>query len=331
MKVGLVGAGRIGTFHAGTLVNDRRVSDLRITDADPARAELLASSLGAAVSPDAESLVAWADALVIAATTDAHASLIELGATGGLPTFCEKPISLDLQTTDRVLARVAAAGIPLQIGFQRRFDRGYAEMRRLVQSGSLGTLYAARLVTRDPAPPPEAYLKSSGGLFADLMIHDFDILRWTTGREIARVYATGSALTGDPAFENTGDIDTAAVIATLEGGATAIISGLRHSPRGYDVRLELFGSEDSVVTGMGDRAPLRSVDLGGADRRSEYTDFLDRFGDAYRAELEAFVSVALGETETTVTGEDAREALRVAEAARLSAAEGRPVVLSEIV
>ena len=163
------------------------------------------------------------------------------------------------------------------------------------------------------------------------MIHDFDILRWTTGREIARVYATGSALTGDPAFENTGDIDTAAVIATLEGGATAIISGLRHNPRGYDVRMELFGSEDSVATGMGDRAPLRSVDLGGADRGSGYTDFLDRFGDAYRAELGAFVSVALGETETTVTGEDARAALRVAVAAGLSAAEGRPVVLSEIV
>ncbi|MCH7740513.1 MAG: dehydrogenase, partial [Chloroflexi bacterium] len=260
-----------------------------------------------------------------------------LGAREGIPTFCEKPISLDLATTDRVLAVVAKSGITLQIGFQRRFDSGFAEVRRLVESGVLGRIYAARLATHDPAPPPGAYLKTSGGLYADLMIHDFDILRWTTGLDIASVYATGATLTGDPAFEEAGDVDTAAVIATLEGGATAVITGLRHNPRGYDVRLELFGSKDSIVTGMDSRAPIRSV---GSDTGSnasteraekpEYTDFLDRFGDAYRAEMKTFISVARGEMENLATGDDAREALRAAEAAALSAREGRVVEMSEI-
>ncbi len=330
MKVGLVGVGRIGAFHARTLADDLRVSEMRITDADPARAELVASSVGATVSPDPGSLGTWADALVIAAATDAHDSLIELGASAGLPTFCEKPISLNLETTNRVLDKVAAAGIQFQIGFQRRFDRGYAELRRIVRSGALGTIYAARLATHDPEPPAAAYLRSAGGIFADQMIHDFDILRWTTGLEVVRVHATGSSLTGAPVFEGTDEIDTSVVVATLEGGAIAMISSLRHDPRGHDVRMELFGSKDSVVTGMDDRAPLRSVDPGGANRASEYADFLDRFGDAYRAELREFVSVALGETESTVTGVDARRAQLAAEVASLSYAEGRPVDVSEV-
>ena len=334
MKIGLAGAGRIGTFHARSLADDPRVSQLRITDMDPARAQSLAASLGAETSADAEELAKWADALVIATATDAHAELIELGAREGLPTFCEKPISLDLATTDRVLAVVARSGIALQIGFQRRFDSGFAEVRRLVESGALGRIYAARLATHDPAPPPGAYLKTSGGLYADLMIHDFDILRWTTGLDITSVYATGSALTGDPAFEEAGDVDTAAVLATLEHGAPAVITGLRHNPRGYDVRLELFGSRDSIVTGMDSRAPIRSVDpdtgSDGGTEKTEYTDFLDRFGDAYRAEVETFISVARGEMENLSTGNDAREALRAAEAAALSAREGRVVNMSEI-
>jgi myo-inositol 2-dehydrogenase/D-chiro-inositol 1-dehydrogenase len=177
-------------------------------------------------------------------------------------------------------------------------------------------------------------------LYADLMIHDFDILRWTTGLDIASVYASGSALTGDPAFEEAGDVDTAAVIATLEGGARVVITGLRHNPRGYDVRLELFGSKDSIDTGMDSRAPIRSVDPGTGSSAStenrerpeepEYTDFIDRFGDAYRAEMETFISVARGETENPPTGNDAREALRAAEATALSAREGRAVDMSEI-
>lgn len=331
MKVGLLGAGRIGDFHARTLASNSQVSCLRIMDVDAARAESLAGSVGASTAAGAAELADWADALVIATATDTHAELIRLGADAGLPVFCEKPISLDLKSTDDVLKAVDDAGIPLQIGFQRRFDKGFAEIRRLLQSNELGTLYSARLATHDPSPPPDQYLKVSGGVFIDMMVHDFDIIRWVTGREVEEVYATGSVLTGNKAFSEADDVDTAAAILRLTGGALAILSGLRHDPLGYDVRLELSGSKDSVVAGIDGRTPIRIL---GKDERSGtepgYRDFIDRFTPAYREELNVFLSMAKGEIESPCTGRDAREALRIALAATKSLHEKRPVSLEEI-
>ncbi len=331
MKVGLIGAGRIGAFHARTLASNREVTSLRIVDANLARAKSVAHEVGAETALDAEDLIRRSDALVIATATDTHADLIRLGADAKLPVFCEKPISLKLETTDRVLEHVDKAGIPLQIGFQRRFDRGYAEARHLVASGELGRLYAARLATHDPEPPPEQILKASGGLFRDLMIHDFDIVRWTTGQEVEEVQVAAGVLTGDSAFVRLDDVDTAVAILRLQNGALAVLSGLRHDPRGYDVRLELFGSKDSVVVGMDSRTPLRPLD---DDRewteQPAYRDFLERFAPAYREELHAFLLMAQGKADNRCSGADARESLRVSLAAMASLREKRPVAVEEI-
>lgn len=332
MKIGLAGAGRIGRFHGRTLADHPAVSALRVMDVDAGRAASLAADVGAETAPDAAALVEWADALVIAASTDAHAGLVGLGADAGLPVFCEKPIALDLETTDRVLERVEAAGIPLQIGFQRRFDPAWAEARRLVASGELGTVYSARSTTHDPALPHPGYIGGSGGLYVDMMVHDFDAITWTTGQQVEEVHAVGAALTGDEELLQHRDVDTALVVMRLDGGALGVASGLRHNPPGYDVRLELFGSKDSVTAGVNSRMPVRPLD---EDRESSgaplYQQFLDRFEDAYRAELDAFLSLARGEIETPCSGAESREVLRVAIAATLSAREGRPVRVSEIV
>lgn len=331
MKVGLLGAGRIGAFHAKTLASDPKVSSLRIFDVDASRARSLADSVGASTASSAAELSAWAEAFVIATATNTHADLIRLGAEARLPVFCEKPISLDLKSTDDVLKAVDDAGTSLQIGFQRRFDQGFSEIRRIMKANELGTVYSARLTTHDPSPPPEQYLKASGGLFVDMMVHDFDIVRWVIGQEVDDVYATGSVLTGVKAFKDAGDVDTAAVILRMTGGTLVMISGLRHNPRGYDVRLEISGSKDSVVAGMDARKPTRHVD---SDKPSgatpEYKDFFERFAPAYREELNVFLSVAKGEIESPCTGIDAREALRIALAATRSLHEQRPVSMAEV-
>ena len=331
MKIGLLGAGRIGSFHAQTLASQADITSLRITDVDAGRAQAVAEQVGAGTAADADELVRWADAIVIATATDTHAGLISLGAEAGLPVFCEKPITLDLETTDRVLERVNTAGIPLQIGFQRRFDPGFTAARDLLASGQLGKLYMARLSTHDPEPPPDAYIKVSGGIFMDMLIHDFDLLRWVSGQEVVEVTATGGTLTGNPAFEQSDDVDTAVAVLRLADGAMAALSGVRHDPRGYDVRLELHGSRDAVAAGINAQTPLNLLD---DDRPgeygTEYQNFMERFEPSYRQELQTFLKVAQGEIDSPCTGEDAREALRLAVAAKKSLREHRPVLLEEI-
>ena len=331
MKIGLIGAGRIGTFHAETLASDTNITSLRITDVDAGRAQSVAEQVGADTASDADELVRWADAIVIATATDTHADLISLGAEAGLPVFCEKPIALGLETTDRVLERVNTAGIPLQIGFQRRFDPGFTAARDMMTSGQLGRLYLARLSTHDPEPPPDAYIKVSGGIFMDMLIHDFDLIRWVSGQEVVEVIAAGGTLTDNPAFEQSDDVDTAITVLRLADGALATLSGVRHDPRGYDVRLELHGSRDAVAAGMNAQTPLKLLDADGQGRNGhEYQNFMERFASSYRQELRAFLKVAQGEIDSPCSGEDAREALRLALAAKKSLREHRPVLLEEI-
>jgi myo-inositol 2-dehydrogenase / D-chiro-inositol 1-dehydrogenase len=331
MHVGLVGAGRIGAFHARVLAASPAVDRLTIADLDTDLAARVAGELGAGAAPSPQALVdGGVHALVIAAPTSAHAELIHLGAAAGLATFCEKPIALDLETTDAVIQHVAKANIPLQIGFQRRFDAGYREARRLRTSGALGRVYTARLATHDPAPPHEGYIAASGGIFRDLHIHDFDSLRWVTGQEVVEVYGDGSVL-HDERFARHDDVDTAAAVLRLADGALGIVSGTRHDPRGYDVRMELFGSRDSVSVGLDGRTPLRSVEPGvPAPMSPGYRNFMERFDAAYRAELAAFLEVARGRAESPCTGDDARRALLIAMAADRSLVEHRPVRLEEV-
>jgi myo-inositol 2-dehydrogenase/D-chiro-inositol 1-dehydrogenase len=187
-----------------------------------------------------------------------------------------------------------------------------------------------RLATHDPEPPPEDYIPASGGIFKDLHIHDFDVLRWLTGVEAVEVFATGS-VRGFDSFAKHGDVDTSAALITMQDGIVAALTGGRHDPLGYDVRAEVFGSGDSVAVGVDARTPLRSVEPGvPPSEELAYPDFQDRFADAYRAEMEHFLSVVRGEAENTCTARDALEALKIAMAADLSLAERRPVPVSEV-
>jgi myo-inositol 2-dehydrogenase/D-chiro-inositol 1-dehydrogenase len=320
----------MGVVHARTLARHPDVDEVIVTDADEARAKQAASDLGLEAAGSTDELFRSADAVVIAAATSAHAELIHAAADAGLPAFCEKPISLDFESTCEVMERVEKAAIPFQMGFQRRFDSGYRSARDLVRDGSLGTLYVVRLAGHDPAPPPENYIATSGGIFVDFSVHDFDALRFVTGRDVEEVFAAGSVI-GFPVFERYDDVDTAVATLTLSGGALAILSVTRHDPVGYDVRMELLGSRDSVSVGWDDRMPLRSVEPGAAPAPADaYPNFQVRFEHAYRAELAAFTQVALGELPSPCTARDGVQAIRIAEAATTALKEHRIVPLSEI-
>src|SRR3954454_19414697 len=262
LHLGLIGVGRIGAFHLRTLAALDGVAAITVADVDAVRAADAAGAAGAAVAPSADALVeAGVDALLIATPTAAHAPLLLLAAQAGLPAFCEKPVALELPALDAVIDEVERAGILVQIGFQRRFDAGYRAARDAVAAGALGTLLSVRAATHDPAPPPEAYIAGSGGIFRDLHIHDLDAIRFVTGEEVVEVYADG-AVRETPWFARHGDVDTAVAALRLSGGALGILSGTRHDPLGDDVRLEVFGSSDSIAVGVGPRSPLRSVEPG---------------------------------------------------------------------
>lgn len=330
MHVGLVGVGRIGTLHARTLKANARVDRLTITDADHARASKLAEELGVewAESP-AVVLEGGVDAFVIAAATTAHTDLLHQAAAAKCPTFCEKPIALDLPTTDAVIDHINRTRTFVQIGFQRRFDSGYRAARQAVKAGTLGQVHLVRMASHDPTPPPEAYIAASGGIWLDLAIHDFDIAAWVLGRPVVEIYADGQA--NDAVFERHNDIDAATALLRFQGGELGVLSASRNDPRGYDVRMEIFGLHDSIAVGIDARTPLRSVEPGAEGPTDHgYEDFLDRFKAAYRAELAAFLDTVATRGESPCTVNEARHALVVALAADRSRREHRPVRIEEI-
>ncbi|MFC9680883.1 Gfo/Idh/MocA family oxidoreductase [Streptomyces sp. NPDC056948] len=331
MRIGVIGTGRIGTIHANTLSRHRDVGSLILTDADPTRAQDLAHRLGETAAPGVEEIFRWGvDAVVITTNTSAHAELIGRAARSGLPVFCEKPIALDLPGTLSAIAEVETVGTVLQMGFQRRFDTGYTGARKAVRSGRLGRLHTVRALTSDQSPPPAAWLPMSGGLYRDTLIHDFDVLRWVTGREVADVYAAGSDA-GPSMFREAGDVDTAAALLTLDDGTLATITGSRMNGAGYDVRMELAGELDQIVVGLDDRTPIASTEPTGPPAADKpWTGFLERFGPAYEAELNAFVEVVRGERANPCDGREALQALRIAEGCELSRRERRAVRLAEI-
>ncbi|MFD5341814.1 Gfo/Idh/MocA family oxidoreductase [Streptomyces hawaiiensis] len=331
MRIGVIGTGRIGTIHANTLSRHRDVGSLILTDADAARAQDLAHRLGETAAPGVEEIFRWGvDAVVITTATSAHAELIGRAARSGLPVFCEKPIALDLPGSLSAIAEVETAGTVLQMGFQRRFDAGYTGAREAVRSGRLGRLHTVRALTSDQAPPDAAWLPLSGGLYRDTLIHDFDVVRWVTGREVADVYAAGSDA-GPRMFREAGDVDTAAALLTLDDGTLATLTATRMNGAGYDVRMELAGERDQIVVGLDDRTPIASTEPTGPPAADKpWTGFLERFGPAYEAELNAFVEVVRGERANPCDGREALQALRVAEACELSRRERRPVHLAEI-
>jgi myo-inositol 2-dehydrogenase/D-chiro-inositol 1-dehydrogenase len=330
MRVALMGAGRIGKLHARLLRETEGIDSVVIADVNAELAAGVARDAGIDAAPSIDAAFDGADAVVVAATTTAHAALIREGIAHGIPTFCEKPLAGNLEETIAIATEIDRSGIPFQLGFQRRFDAGYAEAHRLIQSGALGTLYNIRLAGHDPAPPTEAYIAQSGGLFRDFSVHDFDVLRFMTGREVEEVYADG-AVRGFPVFEKYDDVDTAIVAMRLTDGPFTVLTVSRHDPLGYDVRAEVFGSKDSIAVGLGPQTPIRSVEPGVPPPAGPvWSDFLVRFESAYAAEFAAFVAFARGDIPSPCTAQDGVAALRIAEAATRSLHEHRPVPLAEI-
>jgi myo-inositol 2-dehydrogenase/D-chiro-inositol 1-dehydrogenase len=331
MRIGLVGVGRIGAFHAATLKGLPAVEQVVVADADASRAELVAKDLGLEFAPDVDALLASGiDGFVIAAATSAHADLIAAGIAAEVPTFCEKPVAHDLANTQRVVAEVEASDVPVHIGFQRRFDLGYQAAQQQVRSGELGFIHHIRANTNDAFPPPQEYIPTSGGFFRDCTVHDFDIIRFVTGREVVSVFATG-ANRGEAFFGQYGDVDAAAALLTLDDSTFVSVSGTRYNAAGHDVRMEVLGSLGSLAVGLDEHTALKSAEAGVTFPGGEpHATFMDRFRPAYVAELTAFTEVVAGTREVPCTVSDALQAFRIADACELSRHENRVVYLEEV-
>jgi myo-inositol 2-dehydrogenase/D-chiro-inositol 1-dehydrogenase len=331
MRIGFLGVGRIGTTHAEVVSRHPDVDDLVLADAVPGRAKDAAERLGCrSVDTVDEMLGSGVDALVVASATDAHAELIIAGARAGLPVFCEKPIALNVDDSRKVVEEVAGAGVQVQMGFQRRFDHGYRTAREALRSGKIGDLHRVHVLTGDEKPPHAAYIPTSGGLYRDCHIHDFDILRWVTGREVTEVYASG-ANRGAEFFREGGDIDNAAAVLRLDDDTLVTLQGSRYNGAGHDVRMELAGTKDTYVVGLSERSPLTSAEDGVSFPEGErWPNYWVRFTPAYVAEMNAFVEVVKGTRPSPCTVEDGLAAFYVAEAADLSMREGRRVEVVEV-
>lgn len=331
--LGLVGVGRIGVMHASNIaalndvLNPQGINvRLRLTDVAADHARAVAAGLGAEFLPSVQELLASGlDGLVIATGTGTHPELIKAGVDAGIPVFCEKPVALNVADALPVLDYIRDRQGVVQIGHQRRFDAGYQEARRAYQAGELGWIHSLRAVTCDMTPPPVEFLASSGGLFRDCSVHDFDILRWLTGREIVEVYARGSN-NGDPAIGAAGDVDTALALVTFDDGTVGTVSATRYNGAGHDVRLEIQGSRSSLMVGLDDKTALASAEAGITFPAGEpHHTFAERFDQAYRSEMAAFVELILGRRDNPCTPEDAVAASRVADAAQESLSTGVPV------
>jgi myo-inositol 2-dehydrogenase / D-chiro-inositol 1-dehydrogenase len=330
IAVALLGAGRIGQEHAKNLaalpqVEVVVVCDPRIESAVAVRPLVRAKE----VTPSPEEAVNRkdVDAVVICTPTDTHAALIEAAAETGKAVFCEKPVALDLARTQQALATVAEKGVPFQIGFQRRFDAGYAEAKRRLEASVLGRLDQFRTVGRDPAPPPKEYLAKSGGLFLDQAIHEFDIARFLMG-DVTEVSAWG-AVRFHPDAEEFDDIDTATTLLRFASGALGVVENSRRAVYGYDIVTEVFGENGKILVQAEPKTPLREYNKDGY-RLDHYHFFMDRFGPAFRAELEAFFQAVSNGKPPSPGPSDALESLKIALAATRSLKEGRSVKLTEI-
>ena len=331
MRVGVAGVGRIGTMHANLLARHPLVTGLVIFDPFPGRAAAVAAELDVDAVDSVQAFRDMnVDAAVIATSTASHADLVENFCRAGVPTFCEKPVAMDVGRTLDVARVQAETGTLVHVGFQRRFDPGYVELRRRVLAGELGGIRRLHLVSADPAPPPATFISTSGGIFRDLLIHDFDLLRWVTGREVAQVWATGSNR-GAPYFAAAGDVDEAVVVVTMDDGTIASIHGSRYNGAGYDVRMEVAGTEATAMAGLDARLPMTSTEPGDAPLSGPaWALFSDRFAAAYQAEMTAFLEIAGSSGPSPCSVSDGYEALLIAEAADLSLRRGRLVSMAEV-
>jgi myo-inositol 2-dehydrogenase/D-chiro-inositol 1-dehydrogenase len=333
VKLGLIGAGRIGRLHAEHLANRIPGADLAmVTDVNEAAARDCAQAYGIPeVGADYRRILEQRDieGILVCSSTDTHTRIIEDAAAAGKHIFCEKPIDADLSRIDRAIAAVRKAGVILQVGFNRRFDANFQRIRRAITSGEIGTPHQVHIISRDPAPPPIEYVRRSGGLFLDMTIHDFDMAQFLIGDEIKEVYATGGVRV-DPAIGEAGDLDTAVVLLKFANGVVGVIENCRQAVYGYDQRVEVFGSGGSVrVDNNYPNTAILSVKES-VRRDLPLNFFLERYVESYLVELRAFLDSIRQGSPSLVSGEEGRIPVVVAQAALKSWKENRPVLLSEI-
>lgn len=321
--IGILGYGRIGRIHADNVRSSQSAN--LVTVADPFFGSAIEAPDDIAWTRDVQSVIEHPgiDAVMICTPTPTHAPLVEAAAAAGKHVFCEKPLDLDLVVAARALAAAQRAGVILQIGFNRRFDPSFRRVRDAVRDGEIGALCLLRVISRDPAPPPLEYVRDSGGLFLDMMIHDFDMVRFLSGSEVEEVQAFGTVRV-DPRIGEAGDIDTAVVSLRLASGALAVIENSRRAVYGYDQRVEAFGVEGAIEAGNRTASSTQLKTSAGIRVENPLHFFTERYEAAYRLELAAFVDAIRNGTEPECSGLDALPALVIAAAARRSLDTGRP-------
>lgn len=332
-RIAVLGIGRIGRMHAENIAVHPRATLAGVYDIHTPAAQEVAQKLGVPCFESVESVLASADvdAVLIATSTATHADLLEQAVTAGKAILCEKPIDLSLERVNLCARRIAGTELPIMLGFVRRFDTGHAAVRRAIVAGQIGELHQVTITSRDPGMAPDAYIEVSGGIFRDMTIHDFDLARFMLGEEVTEVTATGSRLVDPALMARCDDYDTVMVMMKTASGKQAIITNSRRAVYGYDQRIEAFGSAGMVISDNHREDHVRLYAEGFTDRAAPLQHFfIERYGQAFADEIGAFVDAVENGTPTPVGFEDGRQALLLAEAALLSARQGRTVQTSEI-
>lgn len=331
LRLGIIGAGRIGRVHARTVSNSANAVPVAITDIDRTAAEETAQLYGfSRVADDSRQIFESPDidAVLICSATNTHAQMITLAAAAGKHIFCEKPIDYDLSRIDSALDAVKRAGVKLQVGFNRRFDANFARVRKAIESGEIGRPHLMHIISRDPSPPPISYIKVSGGMFFDMTIHDFDMARFLLG-DVDEIYAAAGVMI-DPDIGKAGDVDTAIITLKFKSGAIGTIDNSREAVYGYDQRVEVLGSKGSIASG--NCFPNQVVVSTSTEVRRDLplNFFMERYAESFATELQAFISAIADAKEPPVTGLDGRMPVLMGMAANKSYKEGRPVQLKEV-
>jgi myo-inositol 2-dehydrogenase / D-chiro-inositol 1-dehydrogenase len=332
LTVGIIGAGRIGKIHVDNLRGNSQIRVKSVSDVATGHLEAWAKEKQIEVlTTNYDDILndPEINAVFICSPTNTHATIIKEAAAAGKHIFCEKPVSFSVEETEEALGVVEKAGVKLQVGFNRRFDPNFRKVREIVQAGQIGHPHILRITSRDPEPPNAEYIKSSGGLFMDMTIHDFDMARYIMGSEVVEVNAYGAVLV-DPAIGEAGDIDTAIISLKFANGALGVIENSRRAAYGYDQRLEIFGDKGAA---QADNNRANTVELSTAEHVSKEKPlyfFLERYTQAYIDEVTEFATAVLRNQQVICSGFDGLQAERIANAARKSLETGAPVQLKQL-
>jgi myo-inositol 2-dehydrogenase/D-chiro-inositol 1-dehydrogenase len=326
MKIAVIGAGRMGAIRAEDLLGDG--AEVTVFNRRDLAAEELAKKLGCDSSEYSQIYSQTFDGYVVATATNAHVEILNSLVPLGKPILCEKPISLTVEETDEVIATAEKFGTHIQVGFQRRFDPPISKAAEMVSSGDVGTLYTLHMYAHDHQPSTLEFLEGSGSIYRDLHVHDFDLIRWITQSEIAKVYAT-QAVREHQQYAKYGDADVSLISLTTTSGVQVAITGTRHDPVGHDVRLEIFGSKDSLAIGLNKKTPIHDIEGEINFAPVRYRGFIERFREAFAKESQAFHRLTRGEISNPCPPKSAREALRVAIACEESIRTGTAVSIAQ--